>query len=511
MSISSEDLFDENPNVAPLRKYLEEVVDQTFLERYGAHAAGIGVRRKGAGKDDPPQLCLVLYVEKKRGVPDKAHDIPNPIHFTDPVTRKSVDIPTDVVESPIAEMDGGGPAPNSPHFMVPGGVSCFVDKNGTIPANTFTLGGWVWDSQDQTVVLLSNVHALGDNASTAIFHPRVLEAPPGHPPARLGQVKRGSTFVPGNNHVDCAIGGIDALERAVFEVREIGPAVMATRSPRPDDTVEKMGIGTGHTHGRIDNPRWKGKIKDLTGQVHFFTECISIESTNEKKWCDNGDSGSLIFADTALADGSGIKPVIALHFGHLDTTMAGRIGVACRIQKVFEALTLTTLPTGVFASLVDELHSLTRLTPTILDFRDALRDSEIGAPILDVLDKHRAEVVVLLIRDRGLKSAAVNLLRVLFDGTENLQDVLGRSVSGAVFAARKFAQVLRPLSENALGDALDKCLDAADKGVSRLAVGGGEPLLGDLLRLRGPSAGGDHGPPRVPAQSLGAALASPPM
>lgn len=526
---------DEDADAAPIRKYIERVVDEAFLDQYGAHAVGVGRRR--AGTDGARyELCLVLYVEpgRKRLAPGNEGDIDKPITWTDPDTGQQVLIPTDVVEATVARMNAGPPV-DIVRNPVPGGVSCSVKPTDKRPGNMATLGGWAWDLDDHSIVLLSNLHALGDDPETVICHPAGLFSLGKRPP-RLGQVKRGTRSVNGRNEVDCAIGSIDEPERATFEVLNIGPAIMSIRRARRDLKVEKMGVTTQHTRGTIDELVWSGKVKDLAENIHFFSNCFTIEPEGKEVWADDGDSGSLVFdATDPPVDGTGIKPVVGLHFG--SKRIGGRsLGIACRIERVFEALHLQTLPSGLFSSVAGDLHETigtgglsadhevhravlaadtlpngaessspisgapdeqrAQVAETMLDFCDLCEESETGRSLLAVVDGHRVELVTLLISDAELRSAAVDVLRPIFSGATDLDGVLDRSVSGATGKAiSRFADALRKSDARpALQDAMAVCVRSLPTGPA-----GERVPLRDVLGVRTPrleSASG--GPPRAP-------------
>ena len=435
---------DEDPKVASIRRCIDQI-DDAFLDRYGAHAVGIGRRRKGKN-GTRLEPCLILYVEKGRKGHHAANGVkalPNPYLFDDPVTGKQVKIPTDVVEATLARMTGGSPSPAVPKHPVPGGVSFTVEGSSDRPANSATLGGWAWDMEDQSLVLLSNMHVLGSERGPVIFHPSVLQDPQRIP---FGRVKRGTMELNGKQEVDCAIGDVDEPERAEFNVVKIGPAIMTIGLPRREAEVEKTGMATGHTRGTIDNIDWRGRVEDLAHNIRTFSNCTLIEPIGDKKWADTGDSGSLVFERHA----GKIKTVVGLHFGstEIGDTM---LGVACRIDKVFDALNLETLPRGLLANLAASLDTGAGGAGTAFDvvlaFEDSCRQSKSGRRLITILDRHRAEIVTLLARSATLRTAGADVLRPLFQGAQGLGQALTRTVDAAtVTALSRFVDTLEQLA-----------------------------------------------------------------
>ena len=506
---------DEDPTIAVIRRFMKGHVDQAFLKQYGAHSAGIGQRRSRTSPRG--ELCLVLYVlpGMKRSPPGSKGDIENPIRWTDPATGQSVAIPTDIVEAKMARMDarhgripatkaagrikGAGriPATKGAAEGVPGGASCVIKLKRQYGLDS-TLGGWVWDCRDNTLVLLSNHHCLTNDNAAVVLHPAGQEVTSsGKAPKRLGKVKRGALVFDGRVSIDGAIGSIDHPSRAELSVKEIGPAVMAIGPARPGLYVEKVGMKTNHTFGIIDYVNWCGNLDDGAGNPVWFTDCIAIASTLDSPWSDVGDSGSLVFSRTPLPNGSGIKPVVALHCGSTPEGDGFRLGIACRIDWVFEALELATLPSGLFSSLLNALQAGdesqvtigedgssagpngtlvglralnevpttaaasrgTITEETIFALRERLRGTELGLSLLEIVDRHRAELVSLLIKDLKLRAAAVDVLRPMFGGAGPLSDVLDRPVAAEVDrATRRLADLIRKKGSGHLSGAVDACL-----------------------------------------------------
>jgi hypothetical protein len=179
-------------------------------------------------------LSLRVYVARKR--PEKslgsAERVPDHVRFLSRKAEHEVRLETDVIETPPAQLEVD---PETRIRPVPGGVS------GGIAGSTGTIGGWVWDNTDDTIVALSNDHVFEHTAGVDILQQGTADG--GSLPAdKIGDVKRGiarSATTP--NRVDCAIGDPDSSDIYDLSVLEIGPAVYATEVAVLDMLVEKYG------------------------------------------------------------------------------------------------------------------------------------------------------------------------------------------------------------------------------------------------------------------------------
>ncbi|MGH7006697.1 MAG: hypothetical protein ACREIP_22345, partial [Alphaproteobacteria bacterium] len=164
-----------------LREFKATSLTLESLARWGAHAMGIG-RKRVAGKATD-QLSLRVYVASKR--PEKLlsseENVPDHVRFLSRNAKREVRLETDVVETPPAQFEVD---PETRIRPVPGGVS------GGISGHTGTIGGWVWDNADDTIVMLSNDHVFEHTAGVDIMQQGTADG--GSLPAdKIGDVKRG--------------------------------------------------------------------------------------------------------------------------------------------------------------------------------------------------------------------------------------------------------------------------------------------------------------------------------
>jgi len=472
------------PAYAALKEYKKSIMPTASYETLGAHGVGIG--RKLVNGKPTNQLALRIYVAKKlpmAAIP-ASERLPEEIRFFSRTTGKEQRVVTDIIETPPAVFEVDPTARTRP---APGGVS--VDA---ISGTAGTLGGWVWDTTDDTIVSLSNHHVYGHAAGPDVIQPGPFDG--GASPAdKIGDVKRGIQRLAGvNNTVDCAIGDADSADVYDLSVVEIGPAVFAIDVPVLDLLVEKFGRTTLHTFGQITD----ADLETTVSGFPFDDVCRVDIVPPTADWSAGGDSGSLVFSQTPTSPGSGIKPAVALHFAG---PQVGTYGVVCKIQNVFNQLQLTTLCAGAFEAFLDALfdtetigavseESETRLRRLALlaakgpvlsapppferktqqvaaarrlprglarDVQKRLMTSKSGRVITGFVDSHRAELVTLLAKDGDVRRATVAAFKPLLAGATTTTEVLERVLTAQDLA--RIDRLVREVSRKA-GTSLKRAL-----------------------------------------------------
>ena len=487
-----------------LREYKASVLTLRSLDLFGAHSMGIG--RKIVEGKATDKLTLRIYVAKKRALSRLSSDekVPEAIRFFSRKAKRDVRLVTDVIETPPAQFEFD---PEDNIRPVPGGVS------GGIPGHTGTIGGWVWDNTDDTIVMLSNDHVFEHTADVDIIQRGSADG--GSTPAdKIGDVKRGivrSATIP--NTVDCAIGDPDTSDIYDLTVAEIGPAVYAIEVPLLDMLVEKYGQTTRHTFGEIQDTDWSGTVGGLP-----FEDCLYVDIVPPSEdWSAGGDSGSLVFSQTPISEDSDIKPVVGLHFAG-----GGTHGIECKIQNVFSRLDLTTLCAGAFSAFLDALFeaetegevseeaeirlrtlsALATRTPARIsplpfvrkernkyrarsfysgisrDVQRRLIASRRGRVITDLVDRNRAELLTLLAKDGDVRRATVAALRPLLAGATTTTDVLERGLTAEDLD--RLDKLMREVSRKS-GPKLEKALKVLMALRPRVAEG---KSMANILRMR---------------------------
>lgn len=483
-----------------LREYKGVELSLQDLGLRGAHAVGIG-RKYTKGKPTG-QLALRYYVARKLPVAKlgSREKVPESIRFTSRKDGRSRRLVTDVIEAPPAHFEPFDP--EARHRPVPGGVS------GGIQGHTGTIGGWVWDETDDTIVMLSNDHVFEHTAGVDIMQQGSADG--GSLPAdKIGDVKRGIARLnpPGVNTVDCAIGDPDSSDIHDLTVHDIGPAVYAIEVATGDMLVEKYGQTTKHTFGEVQDTDWAGTVSG-----RLFEDCLFVDIVPPSAdWSAGGDSGSLVFSQTPIEPGSEIKPVVGLHFAG-----GGTHGIECKIQNVFSDLNLTTLCSGAFAAFLDGLfetetegelseetetrlrvlsglasRSVTNFSPSSFVRKERLKASSFrfhagisrelqgrvggtskGRFVNRFVDDNRAELLSLLSRDGDIRRATVAALRPLVAGATTTTDVLERRLTERdVERLQKLAREVQRRGSRRLSTALKVLTALANRSAGR-SIGG---------------------------------------
>lgn len=498
-----------------LREYKLRQDVPDLLRRHGAHSVGIApkvVAGRPTGK-----LALTFYVAAKADEEtlNPAVAVPRTLEFRTTVDKRVRRITTDVVQAPQASFEID---PKDRHRPVPGGVS--------VAPPTGTLGGWVWDETDDTIVALSNEHVFGSTPGVNITQPGVAVDGGSHPADTIGQSKRGipRTTV-GTNTVDCAVMAPNADDVYQLVVHDIGPAVYAVTEPVLNLLIEKFGRTTEHTYGRIISTDYATTLTS----GHFFDDCLRIEPVAPSTdWSDGGDSGSVVFSQTPTSEGGAIKPAVGLHFAG-----GGIYGVACKIQNVFAALDLTTLCSGAFAAFLESMNEseaeLPRLRtlpgvglppqqpwlttadlplrPSVATerpmlsraggFTDAVRrhaealrpvrglardvqlrlqSSDNGRRLTDAVDTHRGELLTLLARDGDVRRSTTAALRPLVRDAVTTDEVLARVLDDQDVA--RLTRLADAVSKRAEGD-----LAAVVADLRTMVAEGAGRSLADIVGL----------------------------
>lgn len=503
--------FRKDRNYPIIREFLARQDLRGLLRQHSAHAVGIAPKRTGGEETD--KLALVFYVTAKRAddVISERELIPSTLDFVPERQSRVRRIATDVVESPPASFEVD---PEDRIRPVPGGVS------GGINGVTGTIGGWVWDQTDDSIVMLSNHHVFGHTAGTDILQQGTADGG-SLPGDKIGDVKRGVVrTTTGTNIVDAAIGDPDDPDVHDLSVLEIGPAVYATDEAVVDMEVEKFGQTTHHTYGKVisvDYATW-------VDGTWWFEDCLRLEPISPSSdWSAGGDSGSIVFGQEPTTEGGTLKPAVGLHFAG-----GGIYGVACKIGNVFSALDLTNLCSGAFANFLDSLNEteaefeptivairpvrpldlpgelerpwvpnrppqltraatftakervrLSRLNPVrglSRDVQTRLQVTKKGRLLTDTVDTYRGELLTLLAKDGDVRRAAVAALRPVTSQAVTTDDVFGKVITDDDL--QRFDRLAQTVTRKASGD-----LRKAIEGLRELAGEARGDTLGALFGI----------------------------
>ena len=441
--------------LSAVRAHLPVVISEDPASRYGVHGLGIGEKFVKGKKTDI--ISLRFYVECKLSPEQLSPErkIPNYVHI--PMTpTHTLEVPTDVIvmSRPRITMQD----PESVLRPVPGGASISVPGSG----GSGTLGAWVLDKTDDTVVALSNRHVLGQTNNAVVIQPGSNDG--GSAPGdRIGTVKRHVEFNlttptsptdPNCNLVDAAIMMADDPDLIDLTVIDVGPGIYTIDTVQIGDPVQKTGQTTGYTTGTIFDadfsalqfaePITPGNFQDVV-----FCQCILVEKDNNippPGFSSFGDSGAVLFGFAAEQDAV-IHPAVGLIFAE-----GNGMTVACKIQNVFNALNLDVLCSSGYPAYLDSMaenannsertsvatrftvaerltHAATRRSSGLArDVERRLKVSKKGQELVDLVRRFRHPIFAQLIRQSDLRRAATEALKPVLTGTVTSDDVLNYEI-----------------------------------------------------------------------------------
>lgn len=410
-----------------------------LLRNPDVHGIGVGRRRRGGEKTD--ELAIVVHVQHKRSEADvePRRLLPKSVHYVDR-ERRNVEVGVDVVERPVPVPEVGcGDCGVDLEDRVRPVLGGYSGGPPTSVSNGGTLGGWLWDTVTDQLVVISNEHVFGGAAGTDISQPSIFDG--GSLPAdRIADVLRAGTL-------DVSIAAPATDDVYELEIECGGPGVYEFADAAVDMVVQKTGQTTGLTCGVVE-------LIDYDSGHYGSRNDLWIDGDGND-FSMGGDSGSL-YLERDHPEGQPWRRVVGIHWGG-----SGNDGVGHPIQAVVDDLSLTTVCDGVVSALIDRIFGrdeeaeaeralARRDRPGPGDARrrlerrrwrpprrrrtfartveSRLRQLDRGSQLVGLIHRHRVDAVrVFLDPDgrRALRSAAAPLAR----GSVTSDDVLAYQVT----------------------------------------------------------------------------------
>lgn len=425
-----------------------EAVKAHFREQLLAHpdvtSVGIGFREKGGKRTR--EVCLIVTVHRKLPPEDVPPNrlIPERLSFFSRGAAEQITAEVDVQESGVAEMYACGTCTTNLDARVrpvPGGF------NISGPPGGGTLGGWVWDNVTDAIVLISNNHVLGGTVGANIIQPGG-----GGLADRIAQVVRTGTL-------DATIGAPTGTGIVDATIECSGPAVYEVTAPQLDMQVEKVGQTTSLTCGTVTQVSIDRGHYGSTNDFRVDTDDPAV------RFAYYGDSGSLI-VERNHPDGRDWKRVVGLLWGGIPSEFNA---FAHPIEDVFADLNLTTVCAGVLANIIENLFSSSTSFAAAPAFGPSRRSrmpmkgmarhvekqmvqTKNGRQIAELLDRHRADVIGLLLDPDGWRASVAALQPILADKVTSFELVEHRvtqadirNLERVVAVAEKRRPDLKPL------------------------------------------------------------------
>ena len=301
--------------------------------------------RNGVDTGEP---CIVVGVVKKDSSIPEVDRVPKTL--SDGVITDIVEMPKIYASSACLDGVGGGCYSHADrHRPMVGGISAIVEG-----ATACTLGLFVKDSSDGSIVALTNNHCVGllydseysvpTYGSSSVVGGGMLQPSPsdgGDSEDEYGTVKRAVAIQFGtdstqSNLVDCAVStsSVDDADQSILDING-GPFPFASKSEYSVGTqIVKSGRTTGETpppttsiiskNANINVDYGNGSDNDIAS----FSNQIMYQAGS--RFSQGGDSGSAVIA---VIDSH--YKVVGLHFAG---NSSGTIGIANHIEDVSEAL-----------------------------------------------------------------------------------------------------------------------------------------------------------------------------
>lgn len=421
----------------------------------------VGFRQRAGKYTD--EVAIQVYVSRKLAKRSLRYPEIIPPSFWGPDGEA---IPTDVIEA------GSFRPTNGQYRPVEGG--CSIGPIGVgVGDKAGTLGGFAWDTTDQSVVMLTCNHVLTtDDTTTLPSDTSILQPamPDGgiEPQDTIGQSKRIVPIAVSPNSpypesaVDCGVATITATWDP--NIIDMGGGIFLTAVPELGMPVQKRGSSTGLTTN--------GVISATDGQFvvqyeQFPTAYASIGIGNSvfqvmapdgNPFAADGDSGALIATLTENADVEGF-PIVGMHFMSNDPNTPTLWG-ACAIQSVFQYLGLTTLCTGSVDSIIagaaisleatgkptGSHMAVARKAEQLRRLRDqVLPTTPGGRALLEFVRRHAPRLASEVLRDETAHGLAVRAMAPWFAHPSNFEMLQAEIDAGTV---RCFGELIKHLGGN---------------------------------------------------------------
>lgn len=438
---------------------LRTFVNRAFLEqsyrRFDAHRIGVGFKRVCGAFTDTLSIVFVVQNKLPLSALDPRKRIPETLRLVNRATGEEIIAKTDVVAFAPAELQMFVPgAFNRP---APGGSRISLQSNS---GQAGTLGGWVWDKTDDSIVFLTNRHVIGSNIGGTI-NQGSSGTLPNEDTLRLGEVKRAAELVELTGQppypesqcsfADASIGAVDNTADIGLVTPEIGLAVFATAGVALLQQVEMFGQITEYRQGRITIYPTQA-VYPIDGQDAGMCDLFQFEPLEPNGTVSaQGDSGKLVF--NINSDDDDPNPCVGLHFAGGGTAGGNNnYGLACPIGNVFNALDLDTLCSGGFAAFLDALfgdavggpgaiRAVTLLQAKTRPLRffsgisreveARLKTTERGRMVVSAIRKMRGDVMQLAVTSGDVRRMAAAAIGPVVVGATTVDQLFARTLSAS--------------------------------------------------------------------------------
>ncbi len=286
-----------------LRQYriIEKVQHEAGERLYALPGVtGSAVGYKVAAGQETRQVCLVVFVNRKRRLPagDPSlvllEELGRHGVAIDVVERRNVNVPVPLVRADTQPLNESRTDVMDPMI---GGVSCGPDVNIIRAPHAGTLGIAVARTVVGGLGILSNAHVLfHDRDTSTVCQPARSDSFRNHPAGDRLAAFQGDQLLDGRpTWVDCAVASVlpdrSAMRKRIFGIEAAVTGILRQGQVGLGDPVTKSGLQTDVTTGTV-------KYLSMSAGNGVEPNQFAIAGDDDEAFAKAGDSGSVVLIGT---------------------------------------------------------------------------------------------------------------------------------------------------------------------------------------------------------------------
>jgi streptolysin S family bacteriocin protoxin len=373
MNRSREEILKEQERLIALQADAEKI----FLQIPGVVGTAVGLKEVEGKLTE--EIVFKVYVQKKKDQRD--------ISQNEIIPEEILGVKTDVLEIGDTQLEDD----ESEYRPICGGIQITTEKSSS---GFGTLGCLAIDNTNNDIVLLSNRHVLADNGEEV----NDLVGQPGKPCdccccecCFIAKFVRAT--LANDTSVDAAIAKLsNGIElNYINEILEIGP-VFGTAPAALLDVVRKRGRTTGLTEGTVASVSFNFTM--TTTGINYTGQIDVSPNAPHPRFSAPGDSGSVYV--------NRLNQIIGLHFAG-----NGIRGRGNPIALVLSRLNISIPSVGTLNSipLKSEFKEINNNASYVKEVSELVLQYEFGETLINLVKKHRVEVMHLINERREVKVA----------------------------------------------------------------------------------------------------------
>jgi len=361
---------------------IQAKADEILFKIPGVVGTAVGVKEvRGIEQDE---TVIRVYVKKKKSINEVSQD-----EMIPPII---LGVKTDVIELGDVQLE----VDTKEYRPICGGIQ-IMTENWPSELKKQDLGGTlgclVIDNTDNSIAILTNRHVLtqfGESPNDLVGQPSAPCDSCCSECCFIAKIVRATPAT--DTQVDGAIAHLTngAEHNYINEILEIGPVFGHNTLVARGDTIRKRGRTTGLTEGRVTAVNKSFTMNGVT----YVNQIEVTPNPPHTRMSQNGDSGSVYV--------NNLNQIVALHFSGNGTTANGN-----QIANVLSKLNITIPSVGTLESIPLKSNS-TNPSPKNTDLKKVIEwaeSYEFGDTFVQLIKKHRIEVMSLINENRAVKVA----------------------------------------------------------------------------------------------------------